>query len=78
MFTEAIDSGYLYKNPANKAKVIGRDTTGKKKKTLDIKEWLKLKEGILSSEDTASKCASLIMMYLGTRFQETTGLTKKF
>ncbi|GGD04817.1 tyrosine-type recombinase/integrase [Enterococcus wangshanyuanii] len=77
MFTEAIDSGYLYQNPANKAKIIGRDTTGERKKTLSIEEWLKLKEVILSSEESASKYISLIMMYLGTRFQETTGLTKK-
>nr|OTP48716.1 hypothetical protein A5881_002419 [Enterococcus termitis] len=76
MFTEAIDSGYLYQNPANKAKVIGRDTTGERKKTLTTNEWLKLKEVILSSEESASKYISLIMMYLGTRFQETTGLTK--
>lgn len=76
MFQEAIDSGYLYQNPANKAKIIGRDTTGEKKKTLTIDEWLKLKEVIISSEESASKYISLIMMYLGTRFQETTGLTK--
>lgn len=76
MFQEAIDSGYLYQNPANKAKIIGRDTTGERKKTLSPDEWLKLKEVILKSEESASKYICLIMMYLGTRFQETTGLTK--
>ncbi|MEI5994775.1 tyrosine-type recombinase/integrase [Candidatus Enterococcus mansonii] len=76
MFTEAIDSGYLFQNPANKAKVVGRDTTGERKKTLTPDEWLTLKEVILTSEDSASKYISLVMMYLGTRFQETTGLTK--
>ncbi|MHC5215434.1 tyrosine-type recombinase/integrase [Enterococcus sp. LJL128] len=76
MFQEAIESGYLLRNPGNKITIVGRDTTGERKVTLDLDEWKKLREVIVNSKSTASKYVCLVMMYLGTRFSEAAGLLK--
>ncbi|MBO0439579.1 phage integrase SAM-like domain-containing protein [Candidatus Enterococcus ikei] len=76
VFDEALDSGYIYRNPARNAKIVGRDTTGEKKASLTLDEWKILRNTISKSEDCTPKYIALTMMYLGTRFQETIGLYK--
>lgn len=71
---EAQDYGYLRVNPARNIKIIGRDTSGERKKTLTMEEWKKLLHAILASKDSSSKFVALTMMFIGARFQEVDGL----
>ena len=75
VFMEAQESGYINRNPARNAKMVGRDTTGEKKRTLTIDEWEKLLQTMLASEDCSSKYAALTMLFLGVRVQEVSALT---
>lgn len=72
--TEAQDSGLLRGNPTRNIKIIGRDTSGEKKRTLTMAEWKKLLQVVLEAKDSSSKYAALTMMFTGARFQEIDGL----
>lgn len=71
---EAQENGLIKTNPASKPDIVGRDTSGEKKRSLTINEWEKLLEAVLNAEDSASKYATLTMMFVGCRFQEVDGL----
>ena len=71
---EAHETGLIRTNPSRKATIVGRDTTGEKKKSLNMDEWKKLLCAIQSAEESSSKYAALTMMFTGGRFQEIDGL----
>lgn len=71
---EAQDNGLIISNPARSAKIVGRDTSGEKKKTLTLGEWKKLLEAVLNANNCSSKFATITMMFTGARFQEINGL----
>lgn len=75
VFVEAQESGYIKRNPARNATIVGRDTTGEKKRTLTMEEWEKLLTVMKDSEDCSSKYAAITMLFAGVRFQEVDALT---
>ena len=74
VFLEAQENGLITMNPASKPDIVGRDTSGEKKRSLTMNEWEKLLEVVLGANDSASKFATLTMMFIGCRFQEVDGL----
>ncbi|MFR3684698.1 MAG: tyrosine-type recombinase/integrase [Enterococcus sp.] len=75
VFIEAQESGFIKRNPARNAKMVGRDTSEEKKRTLTMEEWEKLLQVMLKGEESSSKYAAITMLFLGLRFQETVALT---
>lgn len=74
MLLEAQENSLIRENPSRKVKIIGRDTSEEKKRTLTMDEWKKLLEVILEGEECSSKYAAITMMFIGCRFQEVDGL----
>lgn len=71
---DAQDNGFVRSNPARGVKIIGRDTSDDKKKSLSMDEWKKLLDVLLDSKESSSKYIALTMMFIGARFQEVDGL----
>lgn len=75
MFIEAYDMGYINLNPTRGIKISGQKVVNSKAKTLSFDDLIRVKEEILSFEDTTEKYFLLTQIYTGARYQEVAALT---